>query len=375
MARKRGNGEGSISKRKDGRWWGRYTVHTNNGPKQKAVYGKTRADVAQKLAKAMSDRDGGLLFDASTLKLGDYLDKWLPNIEGIVRQRTWERYEQIARVHLKPTLGRVQLKNLTPTHVRGLYREKLNLGLASRTVNYIHTTLRKALQDAVVDGLIPKNVAESVKAPRPAKKEIMPLSQEQTRVFLETISEVGDKFEALYIVAVHSGLRQGELLGLRWDDVDLDARKLYVRRTLSETRTGHKFEPPKNGKGRAVKLTRTASEALRTHGTRQNEEKLAAATWEDRSLVFPSKKGTPMYSKNLYNRSFKPLLKHAGLPDIRFHDLRHTCATIRFKMGQHPKHVQELLGHASITITLDTYSHVLPDMEDGIGDTIDEALG
>src|SRR3712207_5473305 len=147
----------------------RYTVHTNDGPKQKAVYGKTRAEVAQKLAKAMSDRDGGLAFDASTLKLGDYLDKWLPNVKGTVRQRTWERYEQIVRVHLKPALGRVKLKNLTPTHLRALYREKLDLGLASRTVNYIHTALRKALQDAVTDGLVAKNVAASVKAPRPAK--------------------------------------------------------------------------------------------------------------------------------------------------------------------------------------------------------------
>jgi integrase len=333
VAKKRGNGEGSISKRKDGRYWGRYTVHMANGPKQKAVYGKTRAEVAQKLAKAMSDRDGGLVFDASTPKLGDYLDKWLPGVKGTVRQRTWERYEQIVRVHLKPALGRVKLKNLTATHLRALYNEKLNFGLASRTVNYIHTALRKALQDAVADGLVAKNVAACVKAPRPAKKEITPLSQEQARVFLDTAGKVGNRFEALYVVAVHCGLREGELLGLRWDDVCLDARKLHVRRSLSETRTGHKFEPPKNGKGRAVKLTQTASEALRAHRKRQNEERLAATTWEEGNTRFPSTKGTPMNSKNLYNRSFKPLLKRAGLPDIRFHDLRHTCATMRFKMG------------------------------------------
>jgi integrase len=184
----------------------------------------------------MADRNSGLLFDAGTLTLRDYLDRWLPNIENTVRQRTWERYEQIVRIHLKPAIGRLKRKNITPTHVRALYREKLDSGLASRTVNYIHTTLRKALQDAVADGLTPKNVAARVKAPRPAKKEIMPLSQEQARLFLDTVSEAGDRFEALYVVAVHCGLREGELLGLQWGDVDLDAKKLHVRRSLSETR-------------------------------------------------------------------------------------------------------------------------------------------
>ena len=221
----------------------------------------------------MSDRDGGLTFEASTLKLGDYLDKWLPDIKGTVRQRTWERYEQIVRVHLKPDLGRVKLKNLTPTHVRSLYREKLETGLASRTVNYIHTTLRKALQDAVSDGLIAKNVAASVKAPRPAKKEIAPLAQEQARVFLDTVSEGGDRFEALYVLAVHCGLREGELLGLRRDDVCLDARKLHVRRSLSETRTGHKFEPPKkmarDARLRLLKPPQKPSEPIANARTRR----------------------------------------------------------------------------------------------------------
>ncbi len=210
---KRGNGEGSIAKRKDGRYWGRYTVYTANGPKQKAVYGRTRAEAAEKLTKAMSDRDGGLVFDVGNLKLGDYLDRWLPDIRGTVRQRTWERYEQIVRVHLKPTLGRIKLRSLTPTHIRGLYREKLDSGSSPRTVQYIHTTLRKALRDAVSDELIPRNVADGIKAPRPKKKEINPLNADQAKTFLHAIR--GDRFEALYVLAVHCGLRQGELLGLK----------------------------------------------------------------------------------------------------------------------------------------------------------------
>jgi integrase len=316
VAKKRGNGEGSISKRKDGRYWGRYTVHTANGPKQKAVYGKTRAEAAEKLTKAMSDRDGGLVFDVGNLKLGNYLDRWLSNICGTVRQRTWERYEQIVRVHLKPTLGRINLRSLTPTHVRSLYREKLDSGSSPRTVQYIHTTLSKALKDAVTDGLIPRNVTQGVKAPRPAKKEIRPLSPEQTQVFLR--ASCGDRFEALYVLAIHCGLREGELLGLKWDDINLEARTLQVRRTLSETRNGPIFEPPKNGKGRSVKLTQDAVEALRGHLKRQLEEIEAARDcYQDHGLVFASQKGTTMSASNLTARSFKPILKRAGLPDIR----------------------------------------------------------
>lgn len=358
MAKKRGNGEGSISKRKDGRYRGRYTVHTANGPKQKAVYGKTRAEAAEKLTKAMSDRDGGLVFDVGSLKLGDYLDRWLPDICETVRQRTWERYEQIVRVHLKPTLGRIKLKNLTPTHVRGLYREKLASGSSPRTVQYIHTTLRKALRDAVSDELIPRNVADGIKAPRPKKKEINPLNPDQAKTFLKAVR--GDRFEALYVLAVHCGLRQGELLGLKWADVDLKVGKLRVRRTLSLTKSGHVYEQPKNGKGRSIELTQAASETLRIHLKRQLEEiERLGDDYQDQGLIFPGERGQPMRPWTL-TRKFERILERAGLPHIRFHDLRHTCATLMLCEGVHIKIVQELLGHADVTITLNTYSHVLP---------------
>jgi integrase len=203
----------------------------------------------------------------------------------------------------------------------------------------------------VTDGLIPRNVTQGVKAPRPAKKEIRPLSPEQTQVFLR--ASCGDRFEALYVLAIHCGLREGELLGLKWDDINLEARTLQVRRTLSETRNGPIFEPPKNGKGRSVKLTQDAVEALRGHLKRQLEEIEAARDcYQDHGLVFASQKGTTMSASNLTARSFKPILKRVGLSDIRLHDLRHTCATLLLTRGVHPKFVQELLGHATISITL-----------------------
>jgi integrase len=361
---RRGNGEGTMARRKDGRWMGRYTVYTAKGPRQRAVYGRTRQEAAEKLTRAIADRDGGLTFDAGTLTVTEYLDRWLTDaVQDTVRQRTYERYEQIARVHIKPALGRLKLKSLTTTHVRGLYREKLDAGLAPRTVQYIHTTLHKALKDAVADGLIPRNVAKGIKAPRPRKQEINALAADQAHGFLSAAR--GDRFEALYVVALHCGLREGELLGLRWEDVDLAAGTLSVRRTLSQARIGHMFEAPKNGNGRNVRLTSGAVEALKRHRAGQNGEQIRMGSlWQDHGLVFPSQQGTTMNASNLTARSFKSLLKRAGLPDIRLHDLRHTCATLLLSEGVHSKFVQELLGHANISITLDTYSHVLPSMGD-----------
>jgi integrase len=373
MSKKRGNGEGSRPrKRPDGRWEARYTVHTSEGPKRITLYGKTRQEVADKLARALSDRTQGLTFEGSSLKLAEYLDHWLPDIRDTVRQRTWERYEQIVRVHIKPALGRVKLKNLTAAHARGLYREKLDSGSSPRTVQYIHTTLRKALQDAVSDGLIPRNIADGIKAPKPKKKEINPLSPEQARAFLEAVR--GDRLEALYSLAIHRGLRQGELLGLRWEDVDSDAGRLHVQRTLSLTSKGHVFEAPKNGKGRSIELTQGALDAISRHLTRQLKEIEALGdAYEDQGLIFPGERGQPMRPWTL-TRKLERILARAGLPRIRFHDLRHTCATLLLVKGVHPKFVQELLGHATISITLDRYSHVIPAMGDQTKKAMEDVL-
>lgn len=286
MSRKRGNGEGSIYpvKDKEGRTTGYRAacyVHTTNGPKRKYLSGKTRKEVSEKVTKAMADRDGGLIFDAGTVTVGEYLDRWLTDsVRGTVRQRTYEEYVGIVDRHLAPTIGRVKLKALTPPHVRGLYREKLDDGLAPRTVQYIHRTLTKALKQAVVDGLIPRNVCEAVKPPQPHKTEIRPLDTEQVRILLDTVS--GDRLEALYTVAVTAGLREGELLGLRWEDIDLEAGTLQVRRALSRSRNGPLFEAPKSGKGRRIRLSEKAIKALRTHRKRQLEERMEkAGLWED----------------------------------------------------------------------------------------------
>jgi integrase len=372
---RRGNGEGSITRRKDGLYMGRYTVQTAAGTKRKALYGKTRQEVAEKLTRAMADRDDGFVFDADNLRVGEYLERWLvDSVLDTVRPTTYERYEQLVRIHLRPALGGMKLKNLTPVHVRRLYREKLEAGLSARTVQYFHVTLHKALKQAVQDGLIPRNATEAVKAPQVRREEIRPLSAEQVKMLLETAC--GDRLEALFVLAIHTGLRQGELLGLKWEDVDLESCALRVRRTLATAKGGSILMAPKTkGSRRSVKLTQGAVDVLRSHLQRQLQEiDKAGSLWRENGMVFASEIGEPLNRHHLTSRHFKGLLKRAGLPEIRFHDLRHTCATLLLSKNVNPKIVSEMLGHASIAITLDTYSHVLPNMRDQAAAAMEDAL-
>jgi integrase len=372
---RRGNGEGSITRRKDGLYMARYTVQTPTGKKRKALYGKTRQEVAEKLTRAMADRDGGLVFDADNMKVGEYLERWLvDSVLDTVRPTTYERYEQIVRIHIRPALGAMKLKNLAPVHVRGLYREKLQTGLSARTVQYIHVTLHKALKQAVQDGLIPRNTTEAVKPPQVRREEIRPLSAEQVKVLLETAC--GDRLEALFVLAIHTGLRQGELLGLKWEDVDLEDGTLRVRRTLATAKGGPVLMAPKTKSSRrSVKLTQGAMDALRSHLKGQLQEiDRAGPLWQENGLVFASEIGEFLDRRYLTSRRFKALLKRAQLPEIRFHDLRHTCATLLLSSNVNPKIVSEMLGHATIAITLDTYSHVLPNMRDQAAAAMEEAL-
>src|SRR5215213_1377877 len=344
---RRGRGEGSICRRKDGRWVGQYDLSTDLGKKTKYIYGKTRKEVAAKLTKAMADRDTGMVFDAGSLKVGDYLDGWLDSIRDTLRRRTWIRHEEVVRLHLKPSLGNTKLDRISALQVQSLYRSKLDSGLSPRTVQIIHATLHKALKQAVRWSLVPRNVADSVDPPKAPKKEIKPLDEDRVKRLLKAVQ--GDKLEALYVLAITTGMRVGELLGIRWEDVDLEGGTLQVKRTVFN---GH-IEAPKTLKGkRSIKLTQSSIDALQRH------KKLGE--W-----VFCTGVGTSISVHNLHNRSWKPLLKRTGLPlDTRFHDLRHTCATLLLTKGVHPKIVQELLGHSSISITLDTYSHVLPNMQE-----------
>ena len=374
MSRKRGNGEGSITKRKDGRWMTRYTVYTAAGPKRRHIYGRTRQEVAALLAKAMSERDGGIELDPSRVTVNEYLQRWLKDsVKGSVRPITFESYERLVRVHVVPTLGRIKLKALSPAHLQGFYRDRLDAGLSPCTVQRLHAVIHRALKQALRWGLVPRNVSESADPPKAQRKEIRPLTPEQVRTLLKTAE--GDRLEALYVLAITTGLRQGELFGLKWEDVDLATERLSVRRTLTTPKGGRRLGPPKRSKSRrSVKLTTRALEALTAHRERQMEEReKLAELWHDHGFVFTTQVGTPINRHNFFRRCFKPMLEKAGLPHtVRFHDLRHTCATLLLSKNVNPKIVQELLGHANISQTMDTYSHVLPDMQERAASAMDE---
>ena len=372
---KNGNGEGGITRhKKSGLYMARYTVEMPTGKKRKTVYGKTREEAHEKLIEALSNRNKGLIFEGEDQTLSAYLDRWLNgSTKSYVKPSTFEGYELMIRNHIKPALGHKKLKVLAPDHVQYFYQQKLEAGLAPGTVRVMHGILHRALEQAVKWGVVPRNVCKATTSPKPNPEEIRPLDSEQAKRFLE--ASRGDRFEALYVLAVTAGLRVGELLGLKWEDVDLDAGALRVRRTRSRAKTGPTFTAPKNGKGRQLRLTRRAVEALKSHKAAQNTERLKAGSlWVGDNFVFCTHAGRPLDFRNLATASFKPLLKKAGLPDIRFHDLRHTCATLLLSRGHHPKLVQELLGHASVAMTLDRYSHVLPGMGDQTAAAMEAAL-
>jgi len=356
---RRGNGEGSIRRRTDGRWEGRYTVHTAEGRKQKTVYGKTRKEVAAKLTEAMAGRDNGFVFDAGKLTVGDHLERWLDDVvKPSASHRTFSTNAQQVRTHLLPTLGRIKLKGLRKAQIDRLYRVKLDCGLSPSTVRRLHAVLHKALEEAVKGELIPRNPAAHANKPKVKQTEIEPLDAKQAAAFLKAAKS--DRFEALYVLCLMCGLRQGEALALRWQDVDLDGATLRVSRQLQRVRSGDglRFSEPKNASRRTVGLPQRAVSALKSHRKRQVEEKLAAGPpYRDESLVFASGRGTPLDAQNVVNRYYKPLLKRAGLPPIRFHDLRHSCLSLLAQRGEPVRDLQALAGHATAAFTLQRYTH------------------
>ena len=373
---KRANGEGSIYEHKRGGkkagYRGSYTIYTITGPKRRYISGKTREEVRQKLARAIADRDGGLVFDVDRQTVGEYLERWFEtSVRGSVRESTYESYRRQVSRYVVPAIGGVKLKSLSAIHVQGMYRSMLDRGLSARTVQYTHAVLHRALKQAMRWGLVLRNVCEDVDRPQLKRDEIQPLDREQTRRLLQAAKD--DRLYALYVVAVTAGLRPGEILALRWSDVDLEAGTLRINRALSNS----EFAAPKTSRSRRkIELSNTARVALRAHRKRQLEERMKkAGLWKDHGLVFPSTVGTLLSHRNVV-RSFKALLKRANLPlGTRLYDLRHTCATLLLNSNVHPKYVQELLGHASISQTLDTYSHVLKGMDGGISGAMDEAFG
>lgn len=366
MKRKRGNGEGSRPrKRPDGRWEARYW----DGQMRRSVYGRTRKEAAAKLIEAMASQNDAPAFKPTGITVADFLVQYEGMAKSTMKRRSFETYYDIAKIHLVPAFGDTKLRNLTREQVQRMYASKLDAGLSAARVRRIHGVLSSALNHAVLWRLIEHNVCKEVSPPRVPAPEIRPFSLEEARRFL-AIAE-GAKFEALYVLGLTSGMRLGELGGLYWSDVDLSQRVLYVQRSLITGRGGQSFESPKTpGSRRSIALTRRATEAHLHHRERQGTEGLPVG---DDALVFTNTVGKPINPSHLLCRSFKPLLKKAGLPNTTFHAAtRHTCCCILLAQGINPRVVSLQLGHSSVAFTLQRYAHFMP----GFGDNgaMDSAL-
>jgi integrase len=388
---KRGNNEGSIFQLADGRWCAFVSLGYRNGKRWRKKYtAQTRREVQEKVRAAVTSLSDGYALDTEHMKVGEFLEGWLTqSAKNSVRARTFESYSDLVRRYLTPRLGRVELSKLTPQHVRQCLNDLLERGgapkkdeegelresgLSARTVQYCRAVLRKALNQAVRDGLVSRNVAALTEPPKVEHPEISPYTPEQARALLEAVR--GDRLEALFTVAVSLGLRQGEIFGLRWGDIDLQRATLTVRYAMQRIGGEARFVEPKTARSRrTIHLPAVTVSALYTHLGRQAEEKaIAGERWQDWGVVFPSTIGTPMEACNLTHR-FHKITAIAQLPKIRFHDLRHTAATLLLAQGVHPRLVMETLGHSSISLTMNTYSHVIPAMRTEVADQMNSILG
>lgn len=343
MDTRRSPGEGSIYQRKDGKYVAQYRIETIAGSKKKYLYCSSEKEAKQRLRAALAEVEAsGIIPDAGKLTVGSYLDQWLDGTKPTIKDSGWKRYEQSVRLHIKPAVGSVKLSKLSALHVQKLYSAKLADGLSPRSVQIIHATLHKALKQAVLFSLVPVNVAERVESPSYKQREINPLNRGQIAALLDAAK--GDRLEALYVLAVTTGMREGELLALRYEDVDTEAGTVHIRRSIH---AGVLSEPKTKSSRRTIQLTRHAVDALRQHREKSTGE----------GFVFCTNTGNPIRAQNLINRSWKKLLEKAGIPYRNFHQLRHTVATQLLEQDVNPLLVSQLLGHADVAFTLRVYTH------------------
>ncbi|MFC1947543.1 tyrosine-type recombinase/integrase [Chloroflexota bacterium] len=336
----------------------------------------TDKDAEKRLTELLHQYDTGTYMKPDKLKVSEYLGNWLkeyakPNLSP----RGYERYEIIARVHLIPALGNIELAKLKPTHIQALYNQKLQSGSKPRTVKYLHTVLHVALNTALKWGLVMRNVADAVDPPRDHRTEMQTWNESELNQFLETSKN--SPYYALFYTVLFTGMRRSEILALRWQDVDLIYGQISVNRSLHQVKDGsYVFTQPKTAKSRrTIALSPSAALVLKEHYENQQMDKaFLGTTLIESDLVFSTPEGKP-YRPNTVTRSWQIIAARAGVKVIRFHDARHTHASLMLKKGIHPKIVQERLGHSNISMTLDTYSHVAPGLQEAAAKSFDEMLG
>lgn len=371
MAKRNAQGAGSIRERKDGLWEARYTVGRNPATgKQirKSIYGKTQQEVRKKLTAVTSDLDNDVFAEPSKLSFGDWLKIWLNEYCGSVKPRTKTLYENCIEYRIKPFLGSVKLQKLKPAMIQKFYNDALNgkqdgkKAISPKTVKNLHGIIHKALQQAVEIGYIKLNPAAVCVLPKVQKAKINPLDEKQTKQFILAIEN--NPLRRLFLVALFTGMREGEIIGLTWDNVDLKKGTIHIEQQLQRHEGEYKLFPPKNSKPRMIVPAPYVMDILREELTAQKENRLKAGPlWEnEKGFVFTNAIGGH-YSQQYVHEKFKRAVRSIGLPDLRFHDLRHSYAVAAIRAGDDIKTVSENLGHASVAFTLDIYGHVTDEMK------------
>lgn len=340
---------------------------------------RTKRDALAALNEAQGALQRGLYVEPSKLSVKTFLvDHWLPATEAGLRQSTFQGYRAAIRRYVLPRLGESRLQALTPDQLNAFYGELLvsgrnggKGGLSPKTVHNVHVMLHKALHDAVRWNYLPRNVAEFSDPPRQTSsgKVMRTWTPEELRSFLRFLES--DPFYAAWVLSSSTGMRRGEVLGLRWQDIDFDRRRLSIRQTIISIDYRVEISEPKTARGRrSVALDTGTVTALRAHRAAQNEQKLKlGVAYQDLGLVFCRDDGTPVHPDR-FTQMFDKHVKNSGLPRIRLHDLRHTHATLALAAGIHPKVVSERLGHSTVAFTMDVYSHAIPSMEAEAAETI-----
>ncbi len=341
---------------------------------------RTRRDAERAAADLVGSVNRGAYVPRTRQTLGEYVGEWLAATEATVRPSTGYSYTRNLGLHVLPYLGSVPLASLDAGDLNGLYarlliegrKDHAGGGLSPRSVRYVHTIVHRALKDAVRWGRLTRNAADAADPPRASssgRPELVTWSAAELRAFLDGVR--GDRLYPAYLLLATTGMRRGEALGLRWSDLDLDGRRAAVRQTVIAVKHEAVFGTPKTAKGRRlVTLDAGTVAALREHRKRQTAERLQmGAGWTDLGLVFCRVDGAPLHPER-FTRSFSDRVRQLGLPKIRLHDMRHGWATMALSAGVHPKVVQERLGHSSIGVTLDIYSHVTAGLHGDAAETV-----
>jgi integrase len=377
VPKRRAKGAGSVFRRADGRWSGHVDLSGATGNhRRKVVYGSSKKEVEERVRRLVNDVADGSPPPSRSPQVGAFLEQWLMAVRPTLRPSTYVSYECVVRLHLVPEIGRMTLEKLSVEHVTSLIAHKqADRRLSRTTVRYVLLILRNALTKAVRWGLVGRNVATLVDPPRLSHKDVRVLSPEETNKLLAAAR--GEAIEGLVTLAVSTGVRLGEALGLQWHDIDLDRRQLRINKSLQRVSgQGQVLMETKTRRSRrSLVLPVKTAEALRAHRLQQDQlRRSAGSAWQKGDFVFTSSTGKPLDQRNVL-RMFRRVLRKAKLPRMRFHDLRHSCASLLLAQNVSPRVVMETLGHSRISVTLDTYTHVMPALMRDAADAMDRSLG